>query len=177
MAARGTSCEAIHPGYGFLSERTELAELCERSGIIFIGPTSANIKRMGDKLAAREIARNQVSPCSRLEESGDVEEAVEVGKQLGFPLILKAAAGGGGRGMAIIETAGQLEQVFASLALEVYSAFGDASLFLERYFSIHVTSRYRSSAITSATQSIFSKGTARSSGGTRKSSKKRPAPF
>ena len=136
VAARGTSCDAIHPGYGFLSERAELVELCEKSGIIFIGPTSKNIRDMGDKLAAREMARKSgvpTIPGSHKVET--VKEAVEVSKQLGFPLILKAAAGGGGRGMAIIETVSQLEQVFASLALEVYSAFGDASLFLERYFS------------------------------------------
>ena len=136
MAAKGTSCDAIHPGYGFLSERVELADLCEKSGVIFIGPSSKNIREMGDKLAAREIAKKSGVPT--IPGSHKVEtlkEAVEVARELGFPVILKAAAGGGGRGMSIIETVGQLEQVFASLALEVLSAFGDGSLFLERYFS------------------------------------------
>jgi acetyl-CoA carboxylase biotin carboxylase subunit len=134
-AARGTFCDALHPGYGFLSERAELAEYCEKSGIIFIGPSSQNIKDMGDKLAARELARKcgiPTIPGSQKVEN--VKEAIEISGQLGFPVILKAAAGGGGRGMAIIDSANQLEQVFDSLSLEVYSAFGDASLFLERYF-------------------------------------------
>ncbi len=135
-AARGTSCEALHPGYGFLSERAELAELCEKSKIIFIGPSSKNIRDMGNKLAARELARKSGVPMipgsTKVE---NVHEAEEISRQLGFPLIFKAAAGGGGRGMAIIETESQLEEVFASLSLEVYSAFGDASLFLERYFA------------------------------------------
>lgn len=135
-AAIGTSCEAIHPGYGFLSERVELAELCEKSGIIFVGPSSKNIRDMGDKLAAREIAKKAgvpIIPGSTKVE--DLHEAVEISRQLGFPLIVKAAAGGGGRGMAIVETENQLKQVFSSLSLEVYSAFGDATLFLERYFA------------------------------------------
>jgi acetyl-CoA carboxylase, biotin carboxylase subunit len=134
-AARGTLCNAIHPGYGFLSERTELAEYCEKSGIIFIGPSSKNIKDMGNKLAARELAMKcgiPTIPGSQKVEN--LKEAIEISGQLEFPLILKAAAGGGGRGMAIIETVDQLEPVFASLSLEVYSAFGDASLFLESYF-------------------------------------------
>ena len=135
-AALGMSCNAIHPGYGFLSERAELAEYCEKSGIIFIGPSSMNIKGMGNKLAARKLAEKcgvPTIPGSLKVEN--LEEAVEIGKQLGFPVIVKAAAGGGGRGMAIIKTVEQLEQVFAPLSLEVQSAFGDASLYLERYFS------------------------------------------
>jgi acetyl-CoA carboxylase biotin carboxylase subunit len=134
-AALGTSCEAIHPGYGFLSERAELAEMCERSGVIFIGPSSKNIRDMGDKVAARETARRAGVPTiPGSEKVKDLKEAVEAGRQLGFPVMVKAAAGGGGRGMAIIETADRLEQVFASLSFEVHSAFGDATLFLERYF-------------------------------------------
>jgi acetyl-CoA carboxylase biotin carboxylase subunit len=134
-AARGTSCDAIHPGYGFLSERAELAEYCEKSGLIFIGPSSRNIRDMGNKLAARQLAQEcgiPIIPGSQ--KVADLKEAIETSRQLGFPVILKAASGGGGRGMAIIETVNQLEQVFASLSLEVYSAFGDASLFLEIYF-------------------------------------------
>ena len=134
-AARGTFCDAIHPGYGFLSERAELAEYCEKSGIIFIGPSSKNIIDMGNKLAARELAMKSGIPIiSGSQKVENLKEALEISRHLGFPVILKAAAGGGGRGMAIIETANQLEQVFASLSLEVYSAFGDASLFLESYF-------------------------------------------
>jgi acetyl-CoA carboxylase biotin carboxylase subunit len=134
-AARGTSCDAIHPGYGFLSERTELAEYCENSGIIFIGPSSKNIEDMGNKLAARKLAaKSRVPTIPGSQKVDNVNEAIEIGAQLGFPLILKAAAGGGGGGMAIVEAANQIEQVFASLSLEVYSAFGDASLYLEKYF-------------------------------------------
>jgi acetyl-CoA carboxylase biotin carboxylase subunit len=134
-AARGTSCDAIHPGYGFLSERAELAELCERSGVIFIGPSSKNIRDMGNKLAARELAvKSGIPTIPGSLKVDNLKEAIEISGHLGFPVIIKAAAGGGGRGMAIVETANQLEQVFDALSLEVYSAFGDASLFVESYF-------------------------------------------
>ena len=134
-AACGTSCDALHPGYGFLSERAELAEYCEKSGVVFIGPSSRNIRDMGDKLAARKAAvKSGVPTIPGSKKVEDAKTAVKISEQLGFPLILKAAAGGGGRGMSIVETASQLEQVFDSLSLEVHSAFGDASLYLERYF-------------------------------------------
>lgn len=134
-AARATSCDAIHPGYGFLSERSEFAQYCEEWGVIFIGPSSKNIKDMGDKLAARELAAKSSAPT--IPGSYKVENvgaAIRTSEELGFPVILKAAAGGGGRGMSIVETAKQLEDVFDALSLEVYSAFGDPTLFVEKYF-------------------------------------------
>lgn len=134
-AAKGTHCDAIHPGYGFLSERPELVEACEENDLIFVGPSSENIRKMGNKLTAREIAKKCGLPTipgsQRVER---LKDAIEATEEMGLPVIIKAAAGGGGRGMAIIETMGQLESVFDSLSFEVHSAFGDGSLFLERYF-------------------------------------------
>jgi acetyl-CoA carboxylase biotin carboxylase subunit len=134
-AAKGTGCDAIHPGYGFLSERQELVDACKKNDLIFVGPSSENIRQMGNKLIAREIARQCGLPTipgsPRVER---LKDAIEATGAMGLPVMIKAAAGGGGRGMAIIETMGQLQSVFDSLSFEVYSAFGDGSLFLERYF-------------------------------------------
>ena len=103
-AAEVTGCDAIHPGYGFLSENPAFAEIVEKLGMKFIGPRSEMLKLMGNKVAAREFAERSGMPllpgARGVLESGD--EAVEIAKQIGFPIILKAAAGGGGRGMKIV---------------------------------------------------------------------------
>ncbi len=136
MAAVGTGAEAIHPGYGFLAEQPELPEACERYGLIFIGPKADHIRKMGDKLWARKMARDSgipVIPGSALVH--DYSEALRVGDELGFPILIKAAAGGGGRGMKIARKPGDVKVIFDEAAAEAYSAFGDGRLYVERYIA------------------------------------------
>lgn len=133
-AALGTGANAIHPGYGFLAEQWELAEACETHGLIFIGPPGEIIKKMGNKLQARQIAEESKIPVlpgsQRIQ---NVEDAIFWAKEIGYPVILKAAAGGGGRGMRIITTPAELKANFEAAAAEALAAFGDGSLYLERY--------------------------------------------
>ena len=132
-AALGTGCDAVHPGYGFLAERPELADLCREKGVIFVGPTAENIRRMGNKLAAKAIALESGAPTVPGSDRVDgPDAAVALAKELGFPVLLKAAAGGGGRGMSIVRDAAQLRAVLEVLSGEVHAAFGDGSLYIER---------------------------------------------
>ncbi len=134
MAALGTNSDAIHPGYGFLAEQPELGELCAQHGLIFIGPKPDNIRRMGDKLFARNMAKElgiPVIPGSEL--IHDSHEAIRVAEQVGFPVLLKAAAGGGGKGMKTVNGPEDLETTFQEAAAEARSAFGDDRLYLEHF--------------------------------------------
>ena len=136
MAALGTACDAVHPGYGFLAESPELSDLCTAHGIKFIGPTSENIRKMGDKLLAREIVRDcsiPIIPGSKVLK--DSKEASVSAKKIGFPVMLKASAGGGGRGMKIVRETATLHESFETAAAEARSAFGNHTLYLERYFA------------------------------------------
>ncbi|MFT3872364.1 MAG: acetyl-CoA carboxylase biotin carboxylase subunit [Nocardioides sp.] len=133
-AAIATGCDAIHPGYGFLSERPDLAEECERQGIVFVGPPADVIRRGGDKIVARQVAAAVGIPVG--EGSDLVESATQardVADRVGLPLLLKAAAGGGGRGMVKVGRLEDIETSFATASTEAASAFGDGSLFVERY--------------------------------------------
>jgi acetyl-CoA carboxylase biotin carboxylase subunit len=133
-AALGTHSDALHPGYGFLAEQPELAEVCGKNNIRFIGPSPKNIREMGNKLWARRIAKGSgVSTIPGSEKVRNVQEATRVGEELGFPVILKAAAGGGGRGMKIAHHPDDLGATFDTLSAEVQSAFGDGTLYLEKY--------------------------------------------
>jgi acetyl-CoA carboxylase biotin carboxylase subunit len=133
-AAKGTGCDAIHPGYGFLAEIPALGEACVEHGLIFIGPRPENIRKMGDKLEARRIVAAlgiPVIPGSELvQESKAVESAA---KKIGFPLLLKAAAGGGGKGMKIVQRAGDLKELYDEASAEALSAFGDGRIYIERF--------------------------------------------
>ena len=134
MAALGTNSDAIHPGYGFLAEQPELGELCAQHGLIFIGPKPDNIRKMGDKLLARNMAKDlgiPVIPGSELVR--DPREAIHVAEQVGFPVLLKAAAGGGGKGMKTVNGPEDLETTFQEAAAEARSAFGDDRLYLEHF--------------------------------------------
>ncbi len=134
MAALGTNSDAIHPGYGFLAEQPELGELCAQHGLIFIGPKPDNIRKMGDKLLARNMAKDlgiPVIPGSELVR--DLREAMHVAEQVGFPVLLKAAAGGGGKGMKTVNGPEDLETTFQEAAAEARSAFGDDRLYLEHF--------------------------------------------
>jgi len=133
-AALGSGCDAVHPGYGFLAERAGFATAVQDAGLAFVGPTPESIDLMGDKLAARQVAVAAgvpVVPGSPVVAS--VDEALTAARQVGFPVMLKASAGGGGRGIKIIETEGVLADVFAVATAEVAAAFGDSRVFLERY--------------------------------------------
>jgi acetyl-CoA carboxylase biotin carboxylase subunit len=134
-AAEITKADAIHPGYGFLSENARFAEICETSGITFIGPPAAAIRLLGDKNRARQEmikAKVPVIPGSD-KILQDLSEAKKVALKIGYPIIIKAAAGGGGKGMRIANSAGQLEEQFPIAMNEAKSAFGDASLYMEKY--------------------------------------------
>ncbi|MFC2012913.1 acetyl-CoA carboxylase biotin carboxylase subunit [Chloroflexota bacterium] len=133
-AALGTSSDAIHPGYGFLAEQPELAEACETHGVIFIGPSPKSLKEMGNKLLARKIVKGcGVPTIPGSEKVRDFKEAISVAERIGFPVLLKAAAGGGGRGITIARNPDDLKAVFDTVSAEVHAAFRDDTLYVECY--------------------------------------------
>lgn len=129
--------DAIHPGYGFLSENAEFAENVERNGITFIGPKSHAIRIMGSKLAAKEAVKGYRIPMvPGLDEAiTDVEKAKEIAKEIGFPILIKASAGGGGKGMRVVENEAEFESQMERAISEAESAFGDGSVFIEKFVS------------------------------------------
>lgn len=135
-AAEITGAEAIHPGYGFLSENAHFAEVCESIGVKFIGPTSENIALMGDKAKAREVVARRGLPVlpGSPGELRNESEALEAARKIGFPVILKASAGGGGRGMRVVNKEDELARAFQAAQAEAKSAFGHEGVYLERYF-------------------------------------------
>ncbi|MGD9527375.1 MAG: acetyl/propionyl/methylcrotonyl-CoA carboxylase subunit alpha [Pseudonocardia sp.] len=133
-AALLADCDAIHPGYGFLSERPELVELCARHGITFVGPSAAAIRRGGDKIAARELARRLDIPVGAGSAAvRTVGEAADVADRVGYPVLLKAAAGGGGRGMRRVDAPTELADAVVRARAEAQTAFGDGRLYVEHY--------------------------------------------
>jgi len=133
QAALGSGCDAIHPGYGFLSERAALARMCEDEGLIFIGPTAAQIEAVGDKLRARAEAIAAEVPVVPGGPVGNAAEAEALAAEIGTPLLVKAVGGGGGRGMKLVERLEQLPAIMDMAAAEASAAFGDARVYLERY--------------------------------------------
>jgi len=133
-AALGTGSDAVHPGYGFLAESPELAEACAAQGITFVGPRPEQIREMGNKLQARALARQYGLPIlPGSEKVHSYEEAAKVAQRIGLPVMMKAAAGGGGRGMKIVTDYKDMQQMFGSASAEARAAFGDDTLYLERY--------------------------------------------
>ncbi len=130
-----TDADAVHPGYGFLSENARFADIVEAHDMVFIGPTAAHIKLMGDKIAAKDAVAKAGIPVVPGSDGGveDYTEAREIAKTVGFPLLVKAAAGGGGRGMRLAKTANDLEEAFNGARQEALAAFGDGAVYLERY--------------------------------------------
>jgi len=134
-AAKKTGADAIHPGYGFLSEKQELPEACAAAGIAFIGPSAHSIDIMGNKISAKDAVRNfgvELVPGS----DGAVDDpalALEISKKIGFPVLVKAAAGGGGKGMRVVHQAEGFADEMALAQSEAGGAFGDASVFIEKY--------------------------------------------
>jgi len=136
-AAKASGADAIHPGYGFLSENAEFAEQCERAGLIYVGPQSSVIRLMGDKAAARKLAHEAGVPITMgsPDPINSPEEAIEIGQRIGYPLLVKAAAGGGGRGMRVVTQESELRESLERAAAEASAAFGDGSLYIEKYLS------------------------------------------
>ncbi|HLW71413.1 MAG TPA: biotin carboxylase N-terminal domain-containing protein [Candidatus Binataceae bacterium] len=134
-AARATGADAIHPGYGFLSERPEFARAVSAAGLIFVGPPAEVMAAVGDKLAARRLALGAGVPVVPGIETADLDSARSFGAKAGFPILVKAAAGGGGRGMRVVESARDLEAALEAASREAASAFGDGRVFLEKYLA------------------------------------------
>ena len=135
-AAKGTGADAVHPGYGFLSESPDLAQACADEGLVFIGPRPDHIREMGNKLKAREKAKAFGLPMlPGSEKVGSWQDAAQFAQRIGFPVMLKAAAGGGGRGMKIVTQADEMQRMFESASNEARAAFGDNTLYLERYIA------------------------------------------
>ena len=132
-AARKSGADAIHPGYGFLSERAEFAAACRDAGITFIGPSPEAIAAMGDKITARESVRKRGVPLVPGTEKGlRDEELVAAAKEIGFPIMIKAAAGGGGKGMRAVYDAGAIESAIGAARREAMAAFGNDEVYLEK---------------------------------------------
>ena len=133
-AARETGCDGLHPGYGFLSERAILPKLCQEHGIAFVGPDADVIDALGDKLRARAMAREAGVPLVPGSDCiASAADARREGERIGFPVLIKASAGGGGRGMVIANSADEAEAGFHRAAAEAVAAFGDGTLFMERF--------------------------------------------
>lgn len=136
-AAQAFGADAIHPGYGFLAENADFAALCEAEGVTFIGPSSSVISRMGDKIQAKKIARDAGVPTVPGSDGAisDFREALEIASEVGYPMLIKASAGGGGRGLRVVERAETLEKDLAEIMAEAEVAFGDPSVYIERYLT------------------------------------------
>ncbi|NKB44381.1 MAG: acetyl-CoA carboxylase biotin carboxylase subunit [Alphaproteobacteria bacterium] len=136
-AAMVTNADAIHPGYGFLSENADFAEMIEEHGIAFIGPTPEHIRVMGDKVAAKAAAQKSGIPVVPGSDGAveTPEEAFKVGAEIGYPVLIKASAGGGGRGMKVAESEDDVKEAFRVASGEAKSAFGNGEVYMEKYLS------------------------------------------
>jgi acetyl-CoA carboxylase biotin carboxylase subunit len=136
-AAEVTDAEAIHPGYGFLAENAHFAEVCESCKIAFIGPSPDAIRAMGDKIAAKRMMKKSGVPVIPGSEGGvsDEKEAVKIARQMGYPVIIKAAGGGGGRGMRVAHTDVSLSGAFLTARAEAESAFANPEVYIEKFFA------------------------------------------
>ena len=134
-AVEVTGADAIHPGYGFLSENARFVEMLEDHGINFIGPKAEHIRMMGDKITAKQTMRELGVPCVPGSDGGvaDVEAAVAIGEEIGWPVLVKAASGGGGRGMKVARTAEDMREAFGAARSEAKAAFGDDAVYIEKY--------------------------------------------
>jgi len=134
-AASETAADAIHPGYGFLSERPEFAHAVQQADLVFVGPPPEVMSMLGDKIAARRLAMDAGVPVVPGCDVADLESAKDFGAKAGYPILVKAAAGGGGRGMRVVEAPGQLPGALEAAAREAEVAFGDRRLFIEKYLA------------------------------------------
>ena len=135
-AALLSGAQAIHPGYGFLSENAHFARLCRKNGLVFIGPEPESMERLSDKAVLKELFQTtNLQPIPGTRALENMEEAKLAADKIGYPVMLKACAGGGGRGIRLIETADDLEEAWHQATAEAVSAFGDGSVYLEKYVS------------------------------------------
>jgi acetyl-CoA carboxylase biotin carboxylase subunit len=136
-ATRYAGCDALHPGYGFLAENPALARACKEAGVAFIGPTAEAMERLGSKTGARHVARETGVPAvpGTLDPIENVGDVLEIARRTGFPVLLKAVAGGGGKGMRLVEHERELESAWRDAASEAQNAFGDGRLYLEKYLA------------------------------------------
>jgi acetyl-CoA carboxylase biotin carboxylase subunit len=135
-AATTTGCEAVHPGWGFLAESPAFVEACADNDLVFVGPSAQTMARMGDKVQAKaELRAADVPLVPGTEEATSLDEARAAAEDVGYPVLLKAAAGGGGKGMRLVEGPDELEAAYSTAALEAEAAFGDGSLYLEKAIS------------------------------------------
>ena len=126
--------QAIHPGYGFLSENAHFARLCRKNGIVFIGPQPESMERLGDKAVLKElISATGLSVIPGTKAVPSVEEAIEAADRIGYPVMIKACAGGGGRGIRLIRSSDEIEEAYMQATSEAASAFGDGSVYIEKY--------------------------------------------
>ncbi len=134
-AAKSTGCEAIHPGYGFLSENAAFAKRCEDEGLVFIGPHPGAISQMGDKTTARQIMMDKGVPVTPgfQEKDADVHRVLEAAREIGFPVMIKASAGGGGKGMRLVKDPAQFISNFEMAQSEARSSFGDDRIYVEKF--------------------------------------------
>ncbi len=132
-----TGAQAIHPGYGFLSENAAFVQACEDHDITFIGPTAEHIRIMGDKISAKDTMKELGVPCVPGSDGGvpTLEDALKVGEDIGYPVIIKATAGGGGKGMKVAQNAGEMERAFQSARAEGKSNFGNDEVYIEKYLT------------------------------------------
>ena len=132
-----TGAQAIHPGYGFLSENARFVQVIEDHGLIFIGPTAEHIRVMGDKISAKDTMKDLGVPCVPGSEGGvaNVDEAKRIGAEMGYPVIIKATAGGGGRGMKVAQSATDMESAFLTARAEGKAAFGNDEVYIEKYLT------------------------------------------
>ncbi len=131
-----TNSDAVHPGYGFLSENSNFAKILEDNNIKFIGPSSQIIKKMGDKIQAKKIAKENGLPVIEGSDGGvkNYEEALKIGKKIGFPVLIKAAAGGGGKGMKIVKNEKNFKDLFSIAKNEAKKYFGNDEVYIEKFF-------------------------------------------
>ena len=136
-AAEITGADAIHPGYGFLAENADFADTCKSSNIVFIGPTGEQIRQMGDKATARRLAKEAGVPTvpGSADTLEDLDQALAIAGEIGYPVIIKATAGGGGKGMRIAQDAEQFAQVFNLAQNEALAAFGNGAVYVEKYLA------------------------------------------
>jgi acetyl-CoA carboxylase, biotin carboxylase subunit len=132
-----TGAQAIHPGYGFLSENANFVQIVEDHGLTFIGPTAEHIRVMGDKITAKETMKALGVPCVPGSDGGvpTLADAMRVGEEVGYPVIIKATAGGGGRGMKVAQTAADMERAFQTARTESKAAFGNDEVYIEKYLT------------------------------------------
>ena len=133
--AKTKGIDAIHPGYGFLAENAEFAKKCEEAGITFIGPLSETISNLGDKINSKKVAKRAGVPTIPGIDSplSSIEEAIKIANEFGYPVIIKASAGGGGRGMRVVRSDKEMSDAYKSAKMEAKKAFGNDDMFIEKY--------------------------------------------